>query len=84
MLRNPACLALAALSAIASMTQPAYSQSSKHVTVLKPPALVPFLHIDLRVANSTYVTATNGVLTAQANNQGGELIFLFATSQVGS
>jgi hypothetical protein len=71
MLRNPACLAIAAMSAIASMTQPAYGQSS-NVTLFKPPALIPFLHIDLRVANSTYVTATNGIVTGQADNQGGK------------
>lgn len=70
MLRNPAYLAIAALYAIAFITQPAYGQSS-NITHVKPPALIPFFHIDLRVANSTYVTATNGVLTGQADNQGG-------------
>ncbi|KAF2261335.1 hypothetical protein CC78DRAFT_535791 [Lojkania enalia] len=70
MLRNPACLAIAAMSAIAFMTQPAYGQSS-NVTLFKPPTLVPFLHIDLKVEDTTFVTATNGIITGQANNQGG-------------
>ena len=72
MLRNLAHLAVAGMSAIALMvmTQPAYGHSS-HVTVLKPPTLNPFFHLQLGVTNSTFVTATNDILTGQANNQGG-------------
>lgn len=62
MLRS-ATIALAALSAIAS---------AANITTLKPSSLTPFLHMDLKVEDSTFVTTTNGVLTGQANNQGGK------------
>lgn len=75
MLRNSAGFVMAAaISAITLMTQPTYGLSS-NVTSFKPPTLIPFLHIDLRVVASTYVTTTNGVLTGQANNQGGKRLF---------
>ncbi|KAG8527709.1 uncharacterized protein KY384_007863 [Bacidia gigantensis] len=70
MLRSPASLAIAALSALAFLTQSTYAQSS-NITLLKPPMLKPFVHIDLKVEDSTYVNETNGIMTGQANNQGG-------------
>ncbi|KAF2804123.1 uncharacterized protein BDZ99DRAFT_467809 [Mytilinidion resinicola] len=68
MLLNPARLAIAAMSALAFIAQPAFGQN---ITRFKPPALIPFVHIDLFVEASTYVNATNGIQTGQANNQGG-------------
>jgi hypothetical protein len=69
MFSKSATLAIAALSAISSMAPSVYAQN---ITRFQPPTMVPFLHIDLRVANTTFVTAVNGVLTGQANNQGGK------------
>ena len=74
MLRNPTYLAIAAMSAITFMVQPACGQSS-NVTLLKPPTLIPFFHIELGVTDSTFVTDENGVSTGQANNQGGKRCF---------
>jgi hypothetical protein len=69
MLFNPARFTVSALSAVSLLSQSAYGQSS-HATLLKPPALNPFFHLDLRVEASTYVKVLE-TTTGQANNQGG-------------
>jgi hypothetical protein len=69
MLFNPARFAVSALSAVSLLSQSVCGQSS-HPTLLKPPALNPFFHLDLRVEASTYVKVLE-TTTGQANNQGG-------------
>ncbi|KAJ4287149.1 hypothetical protein N0V90_012547 [Kalmusia sp. IMI 367209] len=76
MLSNPGYLAIAAMSAIASLARPAYGQSS-NITLFAPPAPLPFLHIELAVAASTFVTDLDGT-TGQANNQGGNITGAFS------
>ena len=71
MLYKAAYLVVAALSALTVVAGPVQERNT-HITTLKPPQLIPFAHIALKVEDSTYVNETNGIQTGQANNQGGK------------
>lgn len=78
-LLKPIRLAIAATSALTFTTQPVYAYTNANsttITLFKPPTLIPFIHMNLLVEASTYVTAADGIVTGQANNQGGEFDLL--------